>query len=222
MWSSGAVALVGLMLGSGTNYGVRSRRNLVKEADVLTLDARWRFDDIRQQVATLEMAADDARRWLDSAAAAFEGSEYGTFWEAIDAASKALAAGRAAQASLAVDIDHYVTILQEREHDFPEWCADLSPIRDLTPSMARLVDLKKKADTHYEFASIRELRQISFEIVKGFANLTQAIHHLETSMVSAYRELAGAVERSALLRAASPAVLQVVAGVFFQHGGEIR
>lgn len=217
LWASGGVGLLGLVLGSGTNYRMTARRALVKEAETLTSNVRRSFDDMRSQVAVLRQASADADDWLDQATGAFEGIEYGAFWEAIENASKALAAGQIAQAALATDIDFYVTSLQEREHDFPEWCTELTPLRDLRPLLDRLLALKRQADTRYEFASIREMRDTRYEIVKGFANLSSAIQHLEVSVVDSCRQLGSAIERSALLRAASPAVLQIVAGVFLER-----
>lgn len=216
----GIVVVALLLTGSLLLYLYRSAQARSASAVAATLEARARFSDIRGHASTIQhhhMLADQALR---RAHVALEEKQYGGFWESIEEATKALDMCQNSQALIAVNIERYVTALDNRTHDFPQWHAGLKPLQDLAPLTGELSKLKKKGDSSYEFASIRELRATRHEIVRSITELGEAIRHLEGAVTSSLNDLRRAVNRSTLLRAADPAQLRVVVGFLFSDSAE--
>lgn len=216
-WFS-ALLMIGtfsLVAGSGSIYRIRSASALRSEAEGVTQRARARFDEIQNGATLLHQYDAYVGACLDKAEGAFP-RQYVGFWKEVEDASEYIGYCHKVQGDLADAIDDYVTILNGRTHDFPEWCRELPPLPDISLQMKRMAELKEQADESYEFTNIRQLRDLQFEVQHGFSSLQAALGHLETAVVDSVAKLKASVSKTSLLQAATPAALRIVAGVFLE------
>jgi len=123
-----------------------------------TFEARQRFSDIHAHASAIEHHQRLADQALQRARVAYDEKLYSEFWEVIKETMKALDTCQNSQTAIAINIDRYLTALENRVHDFPQWYAGLRPLQDLTPLVRELSTLKKKGDSNHEFVIIREIK----------------------------------------------------------------
>jgi hypothetical protein len=207
-----------LLLLSVIVYVVRALGAERNVAHAATFEARAKYASIADQADAITRSVETAERHLATSAAEFRQHRYAPFWDAMENATKAIGQTRAAQSILTADINRYVDVLHERDHDFPDWDHAVTRIADIEPALAQFRQLKDAAESDYHFASIRQMVETRQVMIEGFKNLGDALRHLETAVVTSIADLRTAINRSLMLRAANSTHLQVIAGFLVRFG----
>jgi hypothetical protein len=200
-----------LLLLSVITYYFKARSSAKTAAIAATREAHIRYQDITVQVSGIGRAIDEAQYYVSVADREFTQHRYAPFWDAMEAAAKAIGQCHTCQGYLAFDIDQYVNVLAGRIHNFPGWDYAVTAVPEVEPALHRFARLKDAAEADYQFASMREFRETRQVMIAGFKTLGEALRHLENAVVTSIADLKRAVDRSVMLRAADSAHLQRIA-----------
>jgi len=206
-----AIAAVLLPLMAISTYQSRAQRKLHNEAAAATTEARLRLKDIHVQSNGIAIAVERANFYVDVAAREYAQHRYAPFWDAMEAAATSIGQCHTGHGYLAFDIDQYVNALSGRLHDFPSWDHAVTTLPEIQPALDRFAELKNRAESDYQFASMREFRETRQVMIAGFRTLGEALRHLEHAVVTSIADLKRSVDRSIVMRAADPTHLMSVA-----------
>lgn len=171
------------------------------EAETRTQEAQALLEYIRDLQGQCNANLQRATTQIALADDEFRATAYAPFWDAVETAALNLDSVTSDLRSLRANAGSYFSLLRGRRHNFPLSVVDHKALPQPSESLRQFRSLVRMGQTDISFATIWEHRRTREVLIAGFRTLAEGIANIETSVLTAVRELSNALdEQSVALR----------------------
>lgn len=177
----------------------------IHEAESTTSHVVQLVGAAEQSVASLPSLMERVSEEVRRARAEYAEHAFAPFWDAVERATRHIAAYRDIASGLNTRAVEYQRVLQGRRHDFGLFPVKSTDLPELEPRLAEFREVVRLGQTDFHFASIYEQRKTREVLIAGFRTLgdaienvghavTQSLAELENTLQSGFTEMSRRIE----------------------------
>lgn len=184
----------------------RRREQEARKASQLAIQGRLKtiVSNSRHMASELSSLVNSAERSLSRAEFEFIDGAFAPFWDAVEQCANHLATFDSHIRILESNARNYKDVAQQFESEPPFFELGISVFPDATRTVERMQAVVRRAQKHFQFATIYEQRKTNQLLVTGFRNLGDALAGLQDRLESSIEQFASSLTSAITERWALP------------------
>jgi len=153
-------------------------QRILNEANSLTSSLLQIYESSTELANELRLHLDRLSLLLREAKSEYDDNAFGPFWDAVENATRHLAAFNDKANRLSVNAREYYNKLNGRTHTFPVFPVHITTVPDVSPVSKEFRRIVRMGQTNHDFADIYEHRRTRDVMIAGFRTLGEAVTNL--------------------------------------------